>query len=206
MLRDMRAKVISKLFFDGPAAGLMAKRLEKNRDGEAEAIDELAPAATDRVLAVGFGPGIGIELLAPRVARVAGVDPSKAMVKMATERCRELADAGRIELVRATADDLPWDDASFDGVITVNTIQLWSPFEASVAEVARVMKPGARLVSYTHDWALEMFGGGPVDAWAERAARVCARHGLVDARHWHGSAEEGKIVAFVVRKVAAGNR
>ena len=196
----MKAKVISKVFFDGPAAGLMAKRLEKNRDGEAEAIEELAPGPDDHVLAIGFGPGIGIELLAPRVARVAGVDPSKAMVKIASERCRELVDAGRVQLVRASADDLPWDDATFDGVVTVNTIQLWDPFEKSVAEVARVMRPGARLVSYTHDWAIEMFGGEKVDAWAERVAAVCARHGLVDARHWHGNAEDGKIVAFVVRK------
>ena len=196
----MRAKVVSKLFFDGPAAGMMAKRLEKNRDGELEAIEELAPSPSDRVLAIGFGPGIGIELLAPRVAHVAGVDPSKAMVKLASQRCRALVDAGRVELVRASADALPWDDGSFDGVVTVNTIQLWSPFEASVAEVARVMKSGARLVSYTHDWAIEMFGGGKVDAWAERAARVCARHGLVDPLHWFGKAEEGKIVAFVVRR------
>lgn len=200
MLRRMRAKVVSKLFFEGPAAGLMAKRLEKNRDGEAEAIDELDPAPTDRVLAIGFGPGIGIELLAPRVALVAGVDPSKAMVKIATERCREVVAAGRVELVRASADSLPWDDATFDGVITVNTIQLWDPFEASIAEVARVTKAGARLVSYTHDWAIEMFGGSSVDEWAERTAAVCAQHGLVDAKHWYGTAEDGKIVAFVVRK------
>jgi SAM-dependent methyltransferase len=192
--------VISKVFFDGPAAGLMAKRLEKNREGEAEAIEELAPAPGDHVLAIGFGPGIGIELLAPRVARVAGIDPSKAMVKIASERCRELIDAGRVELVRAAADDLPWDDATFDGVVTVNTIQLWEPFEASVAEVARVMRPGARLVSYTHDWAIEMFGGGGVDAWAERAGRVFARNGFVDARHWYGRAEDGKIVAFVATR------
>ena len=196
----MRAKVVSKVFFDGPAAGLMAKRLEKNRDGELEAIEELAPSAADRVLAIGFGPGIGIELLAPRVAHVAGVDPSKAMVKIATERCRALIDAGRVELVRAAAHSLPWDDATFDGVVTVNTIQLWDPFEESVAEVARVMKPGARLVSYTHDWAIEMFGGGPVDAWAERVSSVCSRRGLVEARHWYGTAEDGKIVAFVVRR------
>ena len=200
MLRNMRAKLVSKLFFDGPAAGPMAKRLEKNRDGEAEAIEELDPAPGDHVLTIGFGPGIGVELLVTRVARVAGIDPSKAMVKIASGRCREAVAAGRVELVRASADELPWDDATFDGVITVNTIQLWDPFEASVAEVARVMRPGARLVSYTHDWAIEMFGGGPVDGWAERTAAICAHNGLVDARHWRGRAEDGKIVAFVVRR------
>jgi ubiquinone/menaquinone biosynthesis C-methylase UbiE len=178
----------------------MARRLEKNRDGEAEAIEELAPSPDDHVLAIGFGTGIGIELLAGRVARVAGADPSKAMVKMASRRNQAAIDAGRVQLVQATADRLPWDDATFDGVITVNTIQLWAPFEQSVAEVARVMRPGSRLVSYTHDWAIERFGGRPVDEWAPPTAAICERYGLVDAQHWFGRAEDGKIVAFVVRK------
>jgi hypothetical protein len=82
----------------------------------------------------------------------------------------------------------------------VNTIQLWDPFKESVAEVARVMRPGARLVSFTHDWAIERFGGKPVDAWAEHVGAICERYGLADAKHWHGEAEDGKIIAFVVRK------
>jgi SAM-dependent methyltransferase len=201
MLGGMRAKTLSKIAFDGPAARMMAKHLEHNRDAEAEAIEELAPGADDHVLAIGFGPGIGIELLAPRVAKVTGIDPSKGMVKIASKRNRAAIAAGRVELVRASADSLPWDDATFDGVLTVNTIQLWDPFEPSVAEVARVMRPGARLVSYTHDWAIERFGGIAVDAWAERTAGICARHGLVEPRHWNGRAEDGGIVAFVVRRV-----
>ncbi len=200
MLRAMRAKTLSKIAFDGPATRVMAKHLEHNRDAEAEAIEELGPLADDHVLAIGFGPGIGIELLALRVARVTGVDPSKGMVKIASKRNSAAIDAGRVELVRASADSLPWDDATFDSVITVNTIQLWDPFEESVAEVARVMRPGSRLVSFTHDWAIERFGSTKLDVWASRTAAVCERHGLVDAKHRYGKAENGKIVAFVVRK------
>lgn len=76
MLTIMRAKTISKVFFDGPAAGIMAKHLEHNCDAEAEAIEELDPGPDDHVLTIGFGPGIGVELLAPRVAKVTGIDLS----------------------------------------------------------------------------------------------------------------------------------
>jgi hypothetical protein len=62
------------------------------------------------------------------------------------------------------------------------------------------MKPGARLVSYTHDWAIERFGGTKVDDWAAKTAAICERYGLTDAKRWFGRAEDGKIVAFVVRK------
>jgi ubiquinone/menaquinone biosynthesis C-methylase UbiE len=196
----MRAKTISKVFFDSPLAGLMANRMQKNRDGEAEAIDELAPSADDHVLAIGFGPGIGIELLAPRVRKVSGADLSERMLRIASRRNASAISSGRVELVQAAADSLPWDDVTFDGVVTVNTIQLWDPFEESVSEVARVMKPGARLVSYTHDWAIERFSGTKVDDWAAKTAAICERYGLTDAKRWFGRAEDGKIVAFVVRK------
>jgi hypothetical protein len=39
-----------------------------------------------------------------------------------------------------------------------------------------------------------------IDQWAERAARACERHGLIDCRHWFGRAEGGRIVAFVATK------
>lgn len=202
MLGAVRAKTISRALFDGPAARIMARRLEHNRDAEAEAVEELDPRPADHVLVIGFGTGMGIELLVDRLpsGRVVGADLSKAMVKLATKRNSAAVARGRVKLVRAPAHELPFDHASFDGVITVNTIQLWDPFKESVAEVARVMRPGARLVSFTHDWAIERFRRTAVDEWATRLGKLCASHELVDARHWYGRAENGKIVAFVVRK------
>jgi len=175
--------------FDGPTAHLIAKAMARgNRDAEAEAIAELDPPSTATILAIGFGPGVGLELLSPVVARVIGVDPSAVMVREAARRTRDLAN---VTLHRATADELPLDDATVDGAIAVNSMQLWDPFDASVAEVARVLRPGGRLVTLTHDWAMAHHEGS-VDAWLDRAQRVCEQHGLDGCRSWRGTSERGK--------------
>jgi SAM-dependent methyltransferase len=181
--------------FDGPAARLIAKAMARgNREAEAEAIAELDPAPDATVLAIGFGPGVGLKLLAPRVSRVVGVDPSRVMVSE-----RRTRNASNVAVHCTAADALPLEDAGVDGVIAVNSMQLWEPFDASVAEVARVLRPGGRLVTLTHDWAMEHHEGS-VDRWLDRAQRVCEQHGLADCRSWRGQSEHGKEVFFVATR------
>ena len=59
-----------------------------NRDAAAHVIDLLDLRSNDRILEVGFGPGVGIELLLLRVpdGSVAGVDQSQEMVRQAAAR------------------------------------------------------------------------------------------------------------------------
>ena len=154
--------------FEGTAgrlAGAVMARL--NRDMEDAAIDELDPGAADCVLAVGFGPGVGIAGLLARLpgGLVAGIDPSSAMLEQARRRNRVAVDAGRACLVEAGAAAIPWPDRTFHGAVAVNSIQLWDPFDASLREVARVLAPGAALVTLTHRWAIER--RAPVTEWTE---------------------------------------
>ncbi|WP_042380721.1 class I SAM-dependent methyltransferase [Streptacidiphilus melanogenes] len=112
-------------------------------------VADLAPAAGEHVLEIGFGPGLGLAVLAGAAADllVAGVDPSEPMLTSARRRTRRLGSGvrERIELCQATADDLPWPDGTFDGVCATNSVQLWQPLDASLAEVRRVLRPGGRL-------------------------------------------------------------
>jgi ubiquinone/menaquinone biosynthesis C-methylase UbiE len=189
--------------FDGPVGVVTAKIMARaNREAEAKAIAELGPAPDGDVLVIGFGPGVGLQLLAQAVAagRIAGIDPSRVMLQEARRRNRQAVDGGRIELRLGTADALPWPDRWFDAVVAVNSIQLWKPFPASVAEVARVLRPGGRLVSYTHDWAIRRSTGLEVDRWAGQAAAICRGHGLAEARWRRASAESGSSVAFTARR------
>ena len=107
--------------FVGRISGSVMARL--NRDMERGAITELNPSPNDSVLAIGFGPGIGIELLAEVLPNglVAGIDPSATMNELARRRNRWGMDSGRIVLRNASAEVIPWPDDIFDGIIATNS-------------------------------------------------------------------------------------
>lgn len=175
------------LLFDGPL-GLVTGRImaRKNAPAEREAIDELAPGPTDSVLLIGFGPGVGIADLLTRMpaGQVGGVDPSWAMNLLARRHARD----PRVRLERTTAARLPWPDDSFDGATAVNSIQMWSPLADSVAEVARVLRPGARLVTITHDWVMRD---------PSPAERALTEHGFTDVVRRAARADEGRATMLV---------
>jgi SAM-dependent methyltransferase len=188
--------------FDGPAGPLVARIMAiGNRDMEAEAVTELSAEPSDAVLAIGFGPGVGIGMLLPHVPHgwVGGVDPSGAMVRAARRRNRVAVDAGRLRLERTTADEIPWRDRTFDGAIAVNSLQLWDPMDASAAEVARVLKPGAPLVTITHDWALRRHAPS-VEVWLQTKTAALEGAGFEACRSWVGKAASGGTVTLVARR------
>ena len=188
--------------FAGVAGRAVAPIMARgNADMERQAIDVLAPEPHHAVLELGCGPGVGLKALAQRLTGgwVAGIDPSDAMLRSARARNRDAVRHARVRLARTPAHELPFDDATFDGAIAVNSVQLWEPFEASVAEVTRVLRPGALLVTLTHDWALKHHADS-VDAWLARAEEVFERCGFDDMRKWTGHAKSGGTVGFSGRR------
>lgn len=190
--------------FDGLAGRAVAKVMARsNRDAELEAIDVLNPSADDLVVAIGVGPGVGVEALAGRVRSVLGIDPSAVMIEEATRRCRGLIDAGIVQLGRRDAADIPLPDGSADGAVAVNSIQLWEPLDVSIAEVARVLRPGGRLVTLTHDWAIRRSHNSDIETWFAETSAVCARHSLVSTECRRAHAEGGRSVVFTARRAGA---
>jgi ubiquinone/menaquinone biosynthesis C-methylase UbiE len=169
--------------FDGVAGRITAPVMARmNRDMELAAVAELAPSPDHHILAVGFGPGIGIEALVPLLTTgtVTGIDPSVAMVDSARHRSRRAIEAGRVTIHRAGAEDIPGADGAFDAVIAVNSVQLWHPLDATIAEVARVIRPGGSLVTVTHVWAIEK--SAPLPDWIRTISALLAGHGLSPGR------------------------
>ncbi|HEV2062164.1 MAG TPA: class I SAM-dependent methyltransferase, partial [Solirubrobacteraceae bacterium] len=94
-----------------------------------------------RVLDVGFGGGVGLQVLREASpALLAGVDHSDDAVRAARKRF----DGARLEV--ASAEALPFEDGSFDRILSVHTIYFWPDAEAGTRELFRVCAPGGRVV------------------------------------------------------------
>ena len=118
-----------------------------NRTAANLVIDLLDVQPGDKVLEVGFGPGVGIQLLAQRASagRLAGVDPSHEMVKQAAARNAETVSAGRVDLRQGSVQTLPFPDQTFDKAMAINSMQVWPDVGAGLREMRRVLKPGGKL-------------------------------------------------------------
>ncbi len=181
----------------GRIAGALMARL--NHDMEVAAIDELAAATGDALLAVGFGPGVGIAELVARQhdGLVAGIDPSATMVAAARRRNRAAVDAGRVRLVQAAASSIPWPDGAFAGVLAVNSMQLWEPLDEALREVRRVLASGGSLVALTHRWAIEKHA--PLSEWIDATNGLLRRCGLADLTHRTATFRSGEGLVLRAR-------
>jgi ubiquinone/menaquinone biosynthesis C-methylase UbiE len=187
--------------FDGTAGRLTGPLMAwMNRDMELAAVDKLGPADDASVLAVGFGPGVGVAELTKRTPNgvVGGVDPSAAMVRQARRRNRPAVERGQVTLERSTADSIPWPDGTFTGALAVNCIQLWDPLAASVRELARVLAPGGRLVAVTHVWAIEK--RSPLGHWVSATSELLAEAGFDRIAHRTASFRSGEGLVLGAEK------
>jgi SAM-dependent methyltransferase len=131
----------------GLVVGTMLNRT--NRGMIAAAVDalELKPGATAADL--GFGGGAGLAMLLERVGpqgHVLGIDLSPTMVRRASGQFdREIA-TGRVQLRVGSLTKLPLDDGSVQGAVTVNTIYFIAELDRVLAELARVVSSGSRVV------------------------------------------------------------
>lgn len=103
--------------------------------------------AAGRVLEVGIGTGRNLAHYPPQV-HLTGIDLSPAMLDRARARASSLGRS--IDLRVADAQRLPFADASFDTVTATLTLCSVPDDAAAVAEMARVLRPGGRLLLLEH--------------------------------------------------------
>lgn len=92
------------------------------------------------VLDVGSGGGFVSEFLAERGVRVSGIDPAQMAVVAAREHAEQ--SGFHINYQHGAAEKLPYGSAVFDAVVCVDVLEHVSSLEQSIAEIARVTKPG----------------------------------------------------------------
>ena len=113
--------------------------------GRRQVLDRLDPHG-GRVLEVSIGPGSNLpHLLArPDIGEVHGLDISIGQLR----RCRALIRrrGWNVPLYLASAEALPFQDATFDAVLHIGGINFFDDRARALAEMARVAKPGSRVV------------------------------------------------------------
>ncbi len=136
----------------GPLGRLITNGLNVfNKAVMAGSIAALQAQPGDQVADIGFGGGYGLQALLGQVGphgHVYGIDVSTTMITKAHKRFEEYLANDRLRLIEASMRDLPIEAATFDGVVTVNTIYYIEDQELteSFAEVARVLRPGGKFV------------------------------------------------------------
>ena len=131
----------------------LAERLLKGGSLEsAQAAVDLLPKLAGAVWAdVGFGGGLGLQLLLqrrPAGGQVHGVESSRGLLRSAASRFRPELVAGRLQLHEASPEQLPLPTGGIDGVMTLNTVYCLTDTQLvqALRELKRVLAPGGRLI------------------------------------------------------------
>ena len=110
------------------------------------ALKEINPKKNDKYLEIGFGSGIFIKKYMSDVSRIAGIDHSEDMVKLAADINRKLVESGKAEFKQGYASSLPWADNEFTVVAAIEVFFFLNETEKTLREIFRVLKPGGRLI------------------------------------------------------------
>jgi ubiquinone/menaquinone biosynthesis C-methylase UbiE len=109
---------------------------------------ELLAQARGRVVEVGAGTGVNLELYPEGIEELVLAEPDPHMSRRLREK---LAPSGRAaRIVAAPAERLPFEDSSFDTAVATLVLCTVPDPEAAVAEVSRVLRPGGQLLFIEH--------------------------------------------------------
>ncbi|HVF77878.1 MAG TPA: class I SAM-dependent methyltransferase [Solirubrobacteraceae bacterium] len=131
------ARFYDRAFAAGEEAGLAQRR------------HVLLARASGRVLELGAGTGLNLgHYDATAVTELVLTEPEEPMLRRLTPRAS--ANDPRARAIRATAEELPFADASFDTVVSTLTLCTVDDPATALAEARRVLAPGGRLLFLEH--------------------------------------------------------
>jgi ubiquinone/menaquinone biosynthesis C-methylase UbiE len=119
-------------------------------------VDQVGVEQGSRVLDVATGTGHAALAAARRSAVVTGIDYVPDLLDIA--RRRAAAEDLEIDFAQADAEDLPYDDAAFDFVLSAIGVMFAADHQRAAQELVRVARPGGRIA--VASWTPEGFVGG----------------------------------------------
>jgi arsenite methyltransferase len=147
-------------------------------------LDLAAPSPGEEVLDLGSGSGTDVfcaAVLVGESGRVVGVDITDEQIEKASG-LRDRDGFANVDLVHAHIEDLPFEDESFDVVISNGVINLSLLKSQVFAEAARVLRPGGRLAlaDIVSGRALKESTRRNVELWAACVAGAIPRRNYLD--------------------------
>ena len=137
--------------------------------GRVDAIRRMGIQSGDRVLEVGVGTGINVDLY-PRACSVTGIDLSGSMLEKARDRVARTG-VRNVRLLQMDAANLKFADDTFDIVYAPYVISVVPDPVAVTHEMRRVCRPGGRIVILNH-----FRSENAVGAWMERIIAPAAKY------------------------------
>ncbi len=131
----------------GKFFGFAMKKM--NRNAYEWILDEIG-IPDQGVLEVGFGAGYGLNALAERYPKleIFGIERSPAMLQSASRANKEFIDAGRMQLMLASANDIPLSTATVSRVVCIHVSYFWKAPVVEFKEFFRVLKPEGQLILF----------------------------------------------------------
>ena len=132
--------------------------------------EKVVPLASGEVLEIGVGSGLNFAYYDPsRVTKLWGLEPSAEMRQMAAEPVRSLP--FEFEFVDLPGEEIPLDTDSIDTVLVTYTLCTIPEAESALRGMARVLRPGGRLIFCEHGAAPD----ARVRRWQDRLNPIWKR-------------------------------
>jgi ubiquinone/menaquinone biosynthesis C-methylase UbiE len=133
--------------------------------------ERLLSAAAGRVLEIGIGSGVNLPFYGPRVTQIVALEPLPGLLEMARRAAK--GQQLSLELISASAENIPLPDHEFDTIVTTWTLCSIPGVSAALREMLRVMKPTGQMLFVEHGQAPEE----SVRRWQDRLTPVWKRIG-----------------------------
>jgi len=108
----------------------------------------LLAGAKGRVLEIGGGTGLNLPLYGPDIESLTVTEPAQPMLRRLDRKARNEAPLAKV--LRASAEELPFADDSFDTVVSTLVLCGVDDQAQSLREVRRVLRPGGQLLFIEH--------------------------------------------------------
>ena len=131
----------------GNIAGKIMARAPSNQERIHWTLALLDIQPEDRILEIGFGPGVAIELASKMASAgfIAGVDHSEVMVGQASRRNARAIRDGKVMLQLGSVSNLPKFNESFDKIFTINSMHFWPQPVECLKALGKLLRPGGRI-------------------------------------------------------------